>query len=96
MQKIHTNGIEELICMEPLLRHQVSYITRGDLRDAVEELFKSNSEIAVFYFSGHGSIDSLGGYLCTSEVNRPDDGLSLNDIMGFVATSKAPGIFGSG
>lgn len=36
-----------------------SYITRGDLRDAVEELFKSNSEIAVFYFSGHGSIDSL-------------------------------------
>ena len=52
-----------------------SYINRGELRDAVEELFKSDSEIAVFYFSGHGSIDSLGGYLCTSEVNRPDDGL---------------------
>ena len=66
-----------------------SYINRGELRDAVEELFKSDSEIAVFYFSGHGSIDSLGGYLCTSEINRPDDGLSLNDIMGFVATSKA-------
>lgn len=66
-----------------------SYINRGELRDAVEELFKSDSEIAVFYFSGHGSIDSLGGYLCTSEVNRPDDGLSLNDIMGFVATSRA-------
>lgn len=66
-----------------------SYITRGELKDAVEELFKSESEIAVFYYSGHGSIDTTGGYLCTSEVTRPDDGLSLNDIMGFVANSRA-------
>lgn len=27
-----------------------SYINRGELRDAVEELFKSDSEIAVFIF----------------------------------------------
>ena len=66
-----------------------SYISRNDLRDAVEELFKSETEISVFYYSGHGSIDEIGGYLCTSEVSRPDEGLSLNDLMGFVAQSKA-------
>jgi hypothetical protein len=68
---------------------EASYVSRTELKDAIEELFKSESEIAVFYYSGHGSIDALGGYLCTSEIYRPDEGLSLNDVMGFVSQSKA-------
>lgn len=68
---------------------KASYINRNELKDAIENLFKSESEIAVLYYSGHGSFDSVGGYLCTSEIKRPDEGLSLNDIMGFVAQSKA-------
>lgn len=66
-----------------------SHISRNMLRDAVEELFHGESEVAVFYYSGHGSFDSLGGYLCTSEVSRPDEGLSLNELMGFVGQSSA-------
>lgn len=66
-----------------------SYITRSGLKDSIEELFKSEAEIAVFYYAGHGSIDAVGGYLCTSEIERSDDGLSLNDVMGLVAQSKA-------
>ncbi|MDE6004424.1 MAG: caspase family protein [Oscillospiraceae bacterium] len=66
-----------------------SYITRANLKDAIHKLFKDDSEIAVFYYAGHGSYDSLGGYLCTSEVKRADDGLSLNDVMGIVSESKA-------
>lgn len=66
-----------------------SYISRGSLKDAVQELFEGESEIALFYYSGHGSYDSLGGYLCTSEVERIDDGLSLNDVMGLAAQSEA-------
>ena len=68
---------------------EASYITRTELKDAIEELFKSESEIALLYYSGHGSIDISGGYLCTSEVNRPDEGLSLNDVMALVSKSKA-------
>lgn len=66
-----------------------SYISKGELKDSIIELFASQSEIAVFYYAGHGSIDNTGGYLCTSEIKRIDDGLSLNDIMGIVAKSKA-------
>ncbi len=66
-----------------------SYITRGILKDAIQELFEGQSEIAVLYYAGHGSYDALGGYLCTSEVGRVDEGLSLNDLMGIVAQSKA-------
>lgn len=68
---------------------ETSYITRTALKDAIQELFKGESEIAVLYYAGHGSYDALGGYLCTSEVERADDGLSLNDVMGIVAQSKA-------
>lgn len=68
---------------------EASYITRADLKDAIQELFESDSELAVLYYAGHGSFDSLGGYLCTSEVERVDDGLSLNDVMGIVAQSRA-------
>jgi peptidase C14 caspase catalytic subunit p20 len=66
-----------------------TYIMRTELKDAIQELFKDEAEIALFYYAGHGSYDALGGYLCTSEVERSDDGLSLNDIMGIVSSSKA-------
>ncbi len=68
---------------------EAAYITRTTLKDAIQELFEGDSEIALFYYAGHGSYDALGGYLCTSEVGREDDGLSLNDVMGIVAQSKA-------
>lgn len=68
---------------------EATYITRTELKDAIEKLFKDESEIALFYYSGHGSFDNLGGYLCTSEVKRPDEGLSLNDVMALVSQSKA-------
>lgn len=68
---------------------ETSYVTKAALKDAIKELFETDSELAVLYYAGHGSFDSLGGYLCTSEVKRVDDGLSLNDIMGIVAQSKA-------
>lgn len=66
-----------------------SYITREYLKDAIQDLFVDESEIALFYYAGHGSYDALGGYLCTSEVERVDQGLSLNDLMGIVADSHA-------
>lgn len=66
-----------------------TYIKKHALRDAIKELFDDDSEIALFYFSGHGSFDETGGYLCTSEVESPEDGVSLQDVMSFVAQSKA-------
>lgn len=49
---------------------EAMYITRAELKDAIQELFEGESEIAALYYAGHGSYDALGGYLCTSEVKR--------------------------
>src|SRR5659263_127542 len=56
-------------------------VERGELKDAVEKLFSTQAEIALFYFAGHGHIETTGGYLLASDAKRGDDGLSLNEVL---------------
>lgn len=68
----------------------VSAISRQELRQAVLELFAGESEIALFYFSGHGYIeDTGGGYLCASDCIDGDDGLALTDVISAARQSGA-------
>jgi hypothetical protein len=56
-------------------------VKRASLRDAIQELFAGDSEIALLYFAGHGYVEATGGYLCTSDTEVGDDGISLADVM---------------
>jgi hypothetical protein len=59
-------------------------ISRSDLRSGVEELFKDGHiETALFYFAGHGHLESTGGYILTSDSQTGDDGVSLGDVLAF-------------
>ncbi len=64
-------------------------VTRSQLREAVEELFRDDSDIALLYFAGHGYIDSTGGFLCGSDCTEGHDGLALSDVMAFANQSPA-------
>jgi hypothetical protein len=64
-------------------------VNRGTLRDNIQKLFKTESEIALFYFSGHGHIDAAGGYILASDSIRGDDGVSLTEILTFANDSSA-------
>lgn len=64
-------------------------VSRNELREAVEELFRDDAEIALLYFSGHGYIDGAGGYLCASDCASGHDGLSLNEVLAFANSSPA-------
>lgn len=64
-------------------------ITRIVLKDLVKELFLDDSEIALFYFSGHGYIENTGGYLITSECSAGDDGLPMSEVLSIVNESRA-------
>jgi hypothetical protein len=66
-----------------------SAISRKELKNSVEQLFEGDSEIALFYFAGHGYIESSGGYLCASDCETGDDGLSLHDVIHIANKSKA-------
>lgn len=64
-------------------------IGRNGLKDSIEKLFKSDAEIALLYFAGHGHIESTGGYLLASDSKRGDEGVSLNDILTYANSSPA-------
>lgn len=64
-------------------------ISRSDLKDRVVKLFADDNEIALFYFAGHGHIEATGGYLCGSDCERGDDGLSLAEVITIAQRSKA-------
>lgn len=64
-------------------------ITRPVLREAIEQLFAGDSDMALLYFSGHGYIKSTGGYLVTVDAKKYDEGVSMDDILSLANQSKA-------
>jgi len=64
-------------------------IERKKLKTMAEDLFSGDAEIALFYFAGHGHIESTGGYLCGSECETGDDGLPISDLFTLAHDSAA-------
>lgn len=62
--------------------------TKGTLRNAIEDCFSGDTDIALFYFSGHGYIDSVGGYIVTPDFTPGDYGISMQDLLTIVNNSK--------
>lgn len=69
-----------------LLQADVS--KKSKLRELVTELFKGKHDTALFYFSGHGMVTELGGYLVTPDHRNYDEGISMNDIL--TLANKSP------
>jgi len=64
-------------------------VKRSELRAAIQELFGGDSEIALLYFAGHGYVEAAGGFLCPSDTQTGDDGISLADVMTWANQSAA-------
>ncbi len=64
-------------------------VARSDLREQIRELFAGDTEIALFYFAGHGHIESTGGYLLASDSRSGDEGVPLGDVLTFANGSAA-------
>jgi Caspase domain len=64
-------------------------VLRADLKDAVTQLFADDSDIALFYFAGHGHIEATGGYILASDSKRGDEGVSLDEVLALANLSKA-------
>jgi hypothetical protein len=64
-------------------------VERATLKEAVRQLFADDSDIALFYFAGHGYVEATGGYLCAGDCKTGDDGLPLSEIMTFANKSPA-------
>jgi hypothetical protein len=56
-------------------------ITRTVLWRSIEQLMEGKADVALFYFSGHGIANSLGGYLVTQDAVRYDEGVAMQDVL---------------
>ena len=57
---------------------------KGTLKGHIIDCFSGDAEIALFYFSGHGYIDSVGGYIVTPDYSEHDMGVSMQEILAIV------------
>jgi hypothetical protein len=64
-----------------LLTSDREHVTRTRLREGIDELFADPADVALLYFSGHGTENDLGGYLVTSDAALYDEGISLADVL---------------
>lgn len=64
-------------------------IQKNILKDSIEDLFKKDMDVVLFYFAGHGYIESSGGYIIAGDSDRGDNGISLSDILTYANNSPA-------
>lgn len=63
--------------------------TKAELLKDLHSLFREGeSDIALFYFSGHGT-DEMAGQIVTPDFNGFDKGVSMNDILQLANTSTS-------
>lgn len=63
--------------------------SRSKLMTLIAKLFKSECDTALFYFSGHGFLNELGGYIVTPDHQRYDEGISMDEILILANNSSA-------
>lgn len=59
------------------------------VHEAIDKLFQGDSDIALLYFSGHGTINSTGGYIVTSDAQKYAEGMPMDQVLQLANQSKA-------
>ena len=65
-------------------------ITRASLKKQISDLFNAvDCDVALLYFSGHGTENDLGGYLVTPDAKLYEEGVSLTEVLTLANNSRA-------
>jgi hypothetical protein len=72
----HENGSPNF---DVLIKHDIE--TKAELKSIITNLFNGDCDTALLYFSGHGFLNELGGYIVTPDYKRSDEGVSMYDIL---------------
>jgi len=70
------------------IKSELNVDTKGKLKGIIRDCFAGDEDIALFYFSGHGFIDAIGGYIVTPDFSKDDWGVSMYEILEIVNQSK--------
>lgn len=63
-------------------------VDKRKLKYYIESLFDSEVDVALFYFSGHGSLTPYGGFLVPQDSSQYDDGIGMEYLLNLANDSK--------
>lgn len=72
-----------------VITSEAGTVTRSVLREALGTLFQGDAEVALFYFSGHGTVTGSGGIIVTQDAEAHDEGITMEDLMNYANQSTA-------
>lgn len=87
----HHNGHVNFHC--EIITSPPRRITRALLRENISELFQHPADVAFLHFSGHGTINGLGGYLVTPDFCDYDVGIPMSEVLSLANQSPVNDIF---
>jgi uncharacterized caspase-like protein len=86
--RTHQDGAPNFDCIAlTALSGEPGIITRTVLRDRITTLFKDRADVALLHFSGHGTVNDLGGFLVTQDAERYDEGIPMIDVLSLANNS---------
>jgi hypothetical protein len=71
-----------------LLTSDDETVTRSCLRERIRSLFADPADVALLYFSGHGTENDLGGYLVTTDADAYDEGVWLTEVLTYANRAR--------
>ncbi len=83
----HSDGSPNFSVKQLISTHET--ISRPLLKEEIENLFSGDPDVALFFFAGHGCLNSFGGYIVTPDFKKYDEGVSMDDVLGAANRSKA-------
>lgn len=79
----HANGSQNFSCKVVTSNNKAS-TTRKALREKIRKWFEKEADVSLLFFSGHGHLTSSGGILVTSDAENYDEGINMDELIGYV------------
>jgi hypothetical protein len=76
-----------------VLTAPAQHISRALLRRRISELFEHPADLAFLHFSGHGTVNGLGGYLVTPDFSEYDVGISMSEVLALANQAQVDEVF---
>ncbi len=86
----HEDGVPNFDCSKTFTSKN-NYISKSFLLSEIDTFFELESSVALFYFSGHGFVNNLGGYLVTQDAEAYKEGVRMDDVMNLAIKSIKAG-----
>lgn len=89
--EFHYDGRRNFDC--DVLISEQHKVTRALLRQRITRLLTQPADVAFFHFSGHGTVNGLGGYLVTTDFADFDLGIPMSELLALANQSAVKEVF---